>query len=168
VLLLAKDTIDKLATSAKFAVAGIGLLAVASAIFSIVCGYRAAYGWPLIAKIENDADLRAWFEERSSWAQQRLARAVQLLHWSVYGAIAALVALTIAIGFLWLGPTDSPASPVVKVSYQKSSNGPQSVCGKLASLDAQTVVLNVTEGPRTSPQAIPVSSVTKTEVVSAC
>lgn len=164
-----KDTVDKLATSTKIAIASLLFIALVAAVASVVSGYLAAYGWPKNVTIENDADLRVWFEQRSTWNQQQLAGAVESLHRSVYAAVAALAALSVALGLLWLGPTASAASPLIRVTYTRGGiSGPLSVCGKLDSLTANSVMLDVTEGPRTNPQTIPVASINKTELVDSC
>jgi hypothetical protein len=90
----------KLPTGEKWVVAAFALAGLGATIVSIICGYRAAYGWPRMVGVMTNDQLQAWYEERNS----RAGKTVGLFRTALVWALAALIALLLAAGTLWVWP----------------------------------------------------------------
>ena len=143
---------------------GLVAIAIASAAYSIFAGYRAAYGWPIIEQARPDLATIRWFNHQ----QQRLAQAIHLLHWSVYSALAALVALAAAVGVLWLWPTTSPSLVSVTYFTQGTSGSQLTVCGQMTGLDSTDLHVTILSGPTKGPVKVPVASIDATAPETSC
>ena len=65
----------------KWLVAAFILVGLGATITSIICGYRAAYGWPRIVKVMSNEQLQAWYEKEKT-GQGRLSPFSELLSYA--------------------------------------------------------------------------------------
>jgi len=96
----ARSNVGKLAVGEKWAVAAFALVGLGATIVSIICGYRAAYGWPRTVNVMTNEQLQDWYEERNS----RAGKAIGLFRTALVWALIALIALLLAAGTLWVWP----------------------------------------------------------------
>lgn len=90
----------KLPVGERWVVGAFALAGLGATVLSITCGYRAAYGWPRTVKVMTNEQLQTWYEERNS----RAGKAVGLFRTALVYALAALIALLVAAGTLWVWP----------------------------------------------------------------
>jgi uncharacterized membrane protein len=120
---IAKDSIAPLPTVARIAVALLVLIALTQAAFAVYCAYRGAYGLPVIHQVNNDDELREWYQQRAA-APSRVAHFVKR---AVAAALGSLAALTLAVGVIWLTTPKDVLGPVVKLTMRDDSQA----CGTL-------------------------------------
>lgn len=99
-IVTAPSRVAKLAVGEKWLVAAFILVGLGATITSIICGYRAAYGWPRIVKVMSNEQLQAWYEKRKN----RAGKAIALFRTALVCALIALTALLLAAGTLWTWP----------------------------------------------------------------
>jgi hypothetical protein len=95
-----RSSIAELPSGGKWTVAALALAGLVATVVSIMCGYRAAYGWPRNAKVMTNHQLQVWYDDRNGQA----GKAAALLRTALIWALVALVALLLATGTLWFWP----------------------------------------------------------------
>lgn len=159
-VVVAADSVAGLSQGWRVAAYGLVAGAVVLAATATALVYRAAFGWPKDVPVKTEADLLAAAELIAG----RNTRVANSLRTAVGLSFAALAALLIALGILWLQPDST--SPL-KVTYT-DAGGTVTLCGKLAAARDGTLRLEVTDGPRTTTESVPLASVTGLAEVESC
>ena len=155
---ITRNTVVRLTTGWKVAIAIPALTAVALAAWAIYWAYRAAYGWPKVRSVRDDDELRAWYAAQLAAP----ATSAALLRASVRTAGASLAALTLTAGLLWFAPAAAPATPLTQVTLQ---NGSQ-VCGAL--LPATAAQTRIRRSSDSTVLLIPFSRIVEITAVMRC
>ncbi|MDQ2943662.1 MAG: hypothetical protein M3R21_08345 [Candidatus Dormibacteraeota bacterium] len=165
-IVVGKDALEHVPTLGRVVVAVLVILGLGSTTGAIWFGYRAAFGWMTLQKVENDADLEKWYLQRRA----AIAAAPPNLGRALIGAGAALALLMLAVGVIWFWPPSDPPSPLVEVSYNQDgdSTKPTSVCGKLVNSEAKELTIQSAVGATKQPIAIKVAWVEGVTPKDAC
>jgi hypothetical protein len=159
---VAKDSLADLGGLAKFFTALAVLIGVVLAAGAIVNGYQAAYGWPRVTDVSNDAELQQWYLARQGFA----GTAAVKLRTAVQAACGSLAALVLATGFIWFWTTPPPTPPTPAPLVKVQLVGGGFACGTLLSSTGKLGirVLEAQGGVR----PVDPKSVTKIDVVATC
>lgn len=151
-----KDVTVGLTTPGKLILIGAVIVAVVAAGLAVVLTSAAAYGWPRSHNTATRAGLLAWYAEVRSAA----GRAAGHLRAGIFSALAAVVALCVALGAMWLGP--KPATPMITTTL----TGGATVCGTLLAISAAgTLRIRRADG---EVRPVPAAEVVKIATVSKC
>jgi len=165
-VVVGKDAVKDLPALGRAALVLVIASGLACAVYAVLSGYRAAYGWLDVKDVSTDDKLQEWYRQRRMSilaAPEQLARALR-------SAVAALVLLLVALGLIWLWPAASPSAPRIKVSYRQDGDvsQPAFACGQLTGLDGRQVRLRVDTTTRGETVAVPAGWIDKIEPVRAC
>lgn len=95
----AANALSGLSVTSKSFVGSALFVALVSAGLALFAGYTAAYGWPRVVKVRNDAELQEWYTGYQNYAviaAKRLREAVLL----AFTSLAALVLVMLLVWFL--------------------------------------------------------------------
>ena len=156
-LVVNKDTLRALPDAYLIAAAVLLGLALMSAVMAIIKSYKAAYGWPRVVDVSDDAKLASWFKDRRA----RLGVAASALQNGVKFSIGAISLLFACVGVIIFAPSAS-AKPLVAVTTENSAGE----CGELlSSTQGNGLRIQRTDGSIT---VIPWSTITKIDLVDDC
>jgi len=162
---LGKDAVSGLAPAGKAILALFIALGLASTVFAILSGYRAAFGWYEVVGVNTDEKLKDWYARR----REAVLTAPKSLQKAIMAAVAALACLLIGVFVIWFWPAKSPAAPNVTLTYRPAGSIEQAtVCGRLKGLAGGNYTIAVTSPSRSDPVKVPREAVDKIELKAKC